>query len=668
MAAKLLALPDFFPFLETFLENDVDLRRKLESAYHVQKKKSCEAEGCRHHGGEDGCDSMSNGQRRKSIVPTGVFQERGDRIKSIVVQGFAEAFGGGNPVLHDGKPGREEFDATTPEERHANLPPFLRNVEGYEGDDKYEKMSDTWNRTIREYLDSAKATSDWMFAWGISEMSMLGQFVMATSNNQSTLLTQAKVGLAVRCLTSVALTYIDWISDVLIAKHFLEQSEMLPFAVTLAFPAIVLLTHAFVAFANREGIPMIIISLLGGKPIVDTWRVVSGEKIDFEKFAFPPIMIMAMGRCAEMVFESIPAAFIQLFFIVKSFQQGNPVAFIQYLGVMSSLFSTGFIGANVDYDLDKSEYFRRVEKYLYGWLPESKIKRFAFLLLTTFFLSAFCGMRVLGCVMLGTVKPIALGAWIASEFTVFTLLKMFWFDTYIFFKPMPATRLFHVATYIFSHFLPCFTIRNFYFTVTGRHWTLTLAYGYISAFLMLFTAYTQSEESDSESNQTLRFAVIICSSCTIVSLASLSIIKAYIMKKKYDWLWWTTKTPADHFSDYIWDNNIYEMWGPTLDDHRAIAISVTFIPKYYLHDERVKVWLTGKWGSWERDPPFWFNDNFIGSLPLSLVPRHVSRMRVHDTSFHRMVLNQTFDHNDKKAERSTTVYPTDGESPTAYAL
>ena len=140
------------------------------------------------------------------------------------------------------------------------------------------------------------------------------------------------------------------------------------------------------------------------------------------------------------------------------------------------------------------------------------------------------------------------------------------------------------------------------------------------------------------------------------------------MKKTYDWLWWTTKTPADHFSDYIWDNNIYEEWGPTLDDHRAFAISVTFIPKYYLHDERVKVWLTGKWDSWERDPPFWFNDNFIGSLPLSLVPRHVSRMKVHDTSFHRMVLNQTFDHNDKKAERSTTVYPTDGESPTAYAL
>ena len=125
-------------------------------------------------------------------------------------------------------------------------------------------------------------------------------------------------------------------------------------------------------------------------------------------------MSMAFGRGVEMVFESIPATFLQLFFIVKSFQSGNPVAFIQYLGVASSLLSTGFIGANLDYDMDTSKRYRKTEPLLYGWLPDSKAKRFVFLPLATLFLSAFCGMRVVGCVMLATAKPIVLGVWIAS--------------------------------------------------------------------------------------------------------------------------------------------------------------------------------------------------------------------------------------------------------------
>ena len=94
------------------------------------------------------------------------------------------------------------------------------------------------------------------------------------------------------------------------------------------------------------------------------------------------------------------------------------------------------------------------------------------------------------------------------------------------------------------------------------------------------------------------------------------------MKKTYDGLWWTTKTPADHFSEYIWDNNIYDDWGPTLDDHKAYAISVRFIPKYYIHDKRVKIWLAEKWALWEKDPPFWFDDSFKQSLHPSVVPKN----------------------------------------------
>ena len=62
--------------------------------------------------------------------------------------------------------------------------------------------------------------------------------------------------------------------------------------------------------------------------------------------------------------------------------------------------------------------------------------------------------------------------------------------------------------------------------------------------------------------------------------------------------------PARHFSEYIWENNIYYHFGDEIDDHRAEAITLNFIPKYYLHDKRVKKWIAEKWPQWEVDPHY----------------------------------------------------------------
>ena len=48
-----------------------------------------------------------------------------------------------------------------------------------------------------------------------------------------------------------------------------------------------------------------------------------------------------------------------------------------------------------------------------------------------------------------------------------------------------------------------------------------------------------------------------------------------------------------------------------------------FRPEYYKHDRRVKDWLDSKWSELERDPPAWFDDAFIASLPPEWVPAHL---------------------------------------------
>ena len=88
-------------------------------------------------------------------------------------------------------------------------------------------------------------------------------------------------------------------------------------------------------------------------------------------------------------------------------------------------------------------------------------------------------------------------------------------------------------------------------------------------------------------------------------------------------MWWSMDTPREHFSNWIWNNNVYDDWGPDMDDHRAHAVADTFKSEYYEHDLRVKDWLDSMWSEWESDPPAWFNDAFIASLPPEWVPAHL---------------------------------------------
>ena len=59
----------------------------------------------------------------------------------------------------------------------------------------------------------------------------------------------------------------------------------------------------------------------------------------------------------------------------------------------------------------------------------------------------------------------------------------------------------------------------------------------------------------------------------------------------YDWMRWSTDIACENTSsNWIWNNNVYDDFGPDMDDHRASAL-FSFRPEYYKHDRRVKDWL-----------------------------------------------------------------------------
>ena len=117
-------------------------------------------------------------------------------------------------------------------------------------------------------------------------------------------------------------------------------------------------------------------------------------------------------------------------------------------------------------------------------------------------------------------------------------------------------------------------------------------------------------------NLCLKIVAVLASIFVIVSY----LIKVFVMKRQYNWMWWSTYNVARHFLIMCGDTNMYPDWGTTMDDHRARALFM-FAPKYYLHDPRIKSWLAEKWPVWEINPPSWFDEKFKASLHPSIIPK-----------------------------------------------
>ena len=106
------------------------------------------------------------------------------------------------------------------------------------------------------------------------------------------------------------------------------------------------------------------------------------------------------------------------------------------------------------------------------------------------------GMRVLSRAALALISPLVFALWLAAEFFVFTAARIY-FNTYSFFMPIPRLlqHILNVLSFMLVGFLPIYYMRNMYTTVCGRQFTMSVIYGYIAPFAMMFTAIQMQVDS-----------------------------------------------------------------------------------------------------------------------------------------------------------------------------
>ena len=87
-------------------------------------------------------------------------------------------------------------------------------------------------------------------------------------------------------------------------------------------------------------------ALCGVKPIVETWRVLSGAPLP-AGYKFPHEVLLSLSRVAEVLFESLPQAALQSYILLRT---AEPTA-LQYVSLIGSCCATGYIFAMTDFDM-----------------------------------------------------------------------------------------------------------------------------------------------------------------------------------------------------------------------------------------------------------------------------------------------------------------------------
>ncbi len=107
---------------------------------------------------------------------------------------------------------------------------------------------------------------------------------------------------------------------------------------------------AFVAQPGRGRWREVGIALTGLKPIVETWRVLTGAPWPPEHKASPETLL-SFSRMLEVLCEALPQAAVQAYVFLQT--PGTPTT-LQHISLAGSLVSAGYILAMVDYDTDTS--------------------------------------------------------------------------------------------------------------------------------------------------------------------------------------------------------------------------------------------------------------------------------------------------------------------------
>ena len=121
---------------------------------------------------------------------------------------------------------------------------------------------------------------------------------------------------------------------------------------------------------------------IGLKPVVDAYRVASGQEMDAHH-TMDPLTELTCSKGIEMFCEAIPGTVLQMYALLDTMIGGNKVSQVALGSIGSSILTTGFTAAVISYDFDTDPTKRKETPHFYGFIPDNANARsIVFILLT----------------------------------------------------------------------------------------------------------------------------------------------------------------------------------------------------------------------------------------------------------------------------------------------
>ena len=475
----------------------------------------------------------------------------------------------------------------------------------------------------------------------------------------------ARWGLAGRMLGGLVVSYVDMLSDVLVAVQFLttagldkswatwtfgpsnvsqntwvhtggsavfaqlrpEFSFRLscsfcdPMTGSLAFSLVVQALVAFLFQPGKGRWREVVLALCGVKPLVETWRMLTGAPSP--PGSWPTEWLLSVSRIVEVLCESLPQAALQAYVFLQTPEPTN----LQFVSLFGSLAAAGYILAMVDYDLDTSARYRRSEPTQYGLFPTRSAgerhaeRRAACVFLgDMLFVAGSLACRAVAVAVALTVThasssgPALVPLWLAVEYALFNLARVLLGGSWHFFARSADGPVFglmmNLTSYLVCTAAPILLYRM-PFIVMPHIWSGSIVTAALSNFALLGAAFHLAGGGGEASAAGVSAGAAFTALAACAGVQALGcVLIVWNMVPRYRPTLWRWRTARQHVALSLWrDCPPSAKFGSRPVDSRARTLK-TYSLRYWPPKDVVVAWVNEHWASWqaEETKPEWFDE------------------------------------------------------------
>ena len=413
------------------------------------------------------------------------------------------------------------------------------------------------------------------------------------------------VGFQAMLLTTLIVAYADTISDVILGVYYLQSNRIGMSVTTLSFVGIMAVSQAALSATFKQKPVDILYSLLLVKELVESFRLLYDVPAHQGQLQ-PTVAILSLSRFFEVALESVPQCVAQATALVSSSSS------YQLVSILTSSTATGWLLAVTDKEMDYSEYYNKYDPLFYGsYDRNSRAKRVVMTICVTLLCGATCLSRALSIGGLLHASTAATGAWLVGEY-VFVVLVRAYDRCLVHYTTSNAIACTFIlgAIWVGCTSAPLSWWRHVAF-MSPHVWLGGIVYSHTVGHCMI--AVAAHIAPDSPAVYAYWPAVAVCSGVAVCGVVGILVCA----NDSHRWTYYRRYT-LHMYAQQLWNQEGYSDKGDDVEHSRA-AVLCSFIEHYW--PPQAEQWIQDNWESWVREPPAFFDDEFIDLIPERMRPQ-----------------------------------------------